>query len=367
MLKCLIQRKIQILILRNPFNALKYLPHYLRKKFNDKYIIIESDDWGMERALNQDSVKWMEKKYGKERLSRWSYDSLETPEDLNELYNVLKKYRFKFEFPPVITANFITHNVDYTSREKLSFIPLSKGFNNENKELEEKYSEGIKGELIYPQLHGYSHFNLKALEEYFYTNEGRESFENKFLAARSTVKGNLSFLHGELSIKNPENRKLIEASEEFRKYFGFYSKSIIPPTFIFDNELAGILKESRISLVQSSNRLETSEDKRLNIPYFRKSKGLYWSIRNARLDPDENYKFYHDQCISSIENAFNNKIPAIIDFHRVNFAGTYAPEYRTSTIKELDLLLDKIYKKWPGAKFIHTQKLNDILWQQETR
>lgn len=367
MLKCMIQRKIQILVLRNPFNALKYLPHYLRKKFSDNYIIIESDDWGMERALNQDSVKWMEKKFGKERLSRWSYDSLESSEDLNELYDVLKKYRSKFEFPPVITANFITHNVDYTSREELRFIPLSKGFNTETRDLEEKYSEGINGELIYPQLHGFSHFNLKALEDYFNTEEGRESFENKYLAARSTVKGNLSFLHGELSINNPENGKLIEASEEFRKYFGFYSKSIIPPTFIFDHELTGILKESRISLVQSSNRLETSEDKRLNIPFFRKSNGLYWSIRNARLDPHENYKFYHEQCVSSIENAFKNKTPAIIDFHRVNFAGTYAPEYRSTTIKELDLLLDKIYQKWPRVKFIHTQKFNDILWQQETR
>lgn len=353
--------------MRNPFNAFKYLPHYLRKKFNDNFIIIESDDWGMERALSQDSIKWMEKKYGKDKLSRWSYDSLETPEDLKELYDVLNKYRSKFEFPPVITANFITHNVDYSSTDELKFIPLSGGFNIENKRLEELYTEGIKNEIIFPQLHGYSHFNLIALKEFFNTDEGRESFKNNFLAAKSTIRGNLSFLHGELSLKNPESVKLREAAEEFKKYFGFYSKSIIPPTFIFDKELTSILKENRISLVQSSNRLESSEDKRLSIPYFRKSKGLYWSVRNARLDPDENYKFYHEQCVVSIEKAFESRVPAVIDFHRVNFAGTFAPEYRSRTISELDMLLDKIYQKWPGSKFIHSQKLNDILWQQETR
>ena len=228
----------------------------------------------MERALSQDSIKWMEKKYGKDKLSRWSYDSLETPEDLKELYDILNKYRSKFEFPPVITANFITHNVDYSSTDELRFIPLSGGFNIENKRLEELYIEGIKNEIIFPQLHGYSHFHLNALKDYFDSDEGRESFKNNFLAAKSTIRGNLSFLHGELSLKNPDSGKLKEAAEEFKKYFGFYSKSIIPPTFIFDKELTSVLKESRISLVQSSNRLESSEDKRLSIPYFRKSKGL---------------------------------------------------------------------------------------------
>ena len=110
-----------------------------------------------------------------------------------------------------------------------------------------------------------------------------------------------------------------------------------------------------------------SDIKRYSIPYFQKRNDIYWSIRNARLDPHQEYNFYHEQCIDSIGKAFENKVPAIIDFHRVNFAGTYAPEYRSRTIRELDLLLEKIYSKWPDVKFIHSQKLNDILWQQETK
>lgn len=339
----------------------------MRKKFNDQFIIIESDDWGLERALNEDSIKWIEKKYGKDKLSRWSYDSLETPEDLNDLYFILRKYSPMFEYPPVITSNFITHNIDYSSKDKPVFIPLSKGFSNNSDELKKLYKEGIENNLIFPQLHGYSHYNLSDLEKYYYTDEGKESFDNAFFTARSTVRGSFSFLQGEMSSQNNESGKIREAADEFKNYFGFYSKSVIPPTYIFDKNLINVLKENKISLMQSSNRLETSDKNRLRFPYFQKRKGLYWSVRNARLDPHKDYGMFHDQCVISVEKAFESKIPAVIDFHRANFSGTYAPEYKAKTLMELDLLLEKIYQKWPGAKFIHSQKLNDILWQQETR
>lgn len=353
--------------MRNPFNFFKYIPHYLRKKFDEQYIIIESDDWGLERALSRESVKWMENKFGKDKLSRWSYDSLETSEDLNELFHILKKYSSSFEYPPVITANFITHNLDYTNKNEPVFIPISNRSNKKNDELRKIYKEGIESNIIFPQLHGYSHYNLSSLEKYFHTDEGKESFENLFFTARSTVRGSFSFLQGELSSLNEEAGKIKIAAEVFRELFGFYSKSVIPPTYIFDISLIKMLKESKITLIQASNRLESSDDKRLRKPYFQKSKGLYWSVRNARLDPHKEYNMLHDQCINSIETAFRYKMPAVIDFHRVNFAGSYAPEYRAKTIKELDLLFEKIHQKWPGAKFIHSQKLNDILWQQEIR
>ncbi|MEO8209368.1 MAG: hypothetical protein ABI840_02315 [bacterium] len=351
----------------NPLNFYKYLPFLLRKKFTEKFIIIESDDWGLERAISNDSINWMKMKFGEVNFSRWSLDSLETSEDLGELYNLLERYKNKFEHPPVITANFITHNVDYSKKNKLNFIPLSRGFNKESGDVRILYKKGIEDNYIFPQLHGYSHYNLSELNKYFFDAEGKDAFENGFLVARSTVKGNLSFLHGEFSKKNSDFTKINEAKEEFKNFFGFYSKSIIPPTFIFDSEFIKIFKTINVSMVQSSNRLRNSEQKRYSFPYFQKRKGIYWSVRNARLDPHPDYNFNHEQCIQSIDKAFENKSPAIIDFHRVNFAGRFVPAYRDRTMKELKRLLDNILRRWPEAKFIHTQKLNDILWQQETR
>ena len=353
--------------MRNPLNFKKHLPHFLRNKQKKKFIIIESDDWGLERALTEDSIEWMKKKYTPEKLSRWSYDSLETEDDLNELFEVISRFKNKFESPPVITANFITHNVDYSNKDSLKFRSLSEGFNDHDNKIKEKYTEGIKNGYIFPQLHGYSHYNISESEKYFDTPEGKESFENKFFYAKTTTKGNLKFLDGEFSNVNSAKDFLKIATEEFKKYFGFYSATLIPPTFIFDRDYIEEVKKNKIEMIQSSNRLLTTDGKRYKFPYLQNRKGLFWSVRNARLDPHGSYNFDHEQCIDSIGKAFKYNLPAVIDFHRVNFAGRYDKEYRTNTLKELSLLMEKIHKNWPESEFIHSQKLNEILWQQKTK
>ena len=66
---------------------------------------------------------------------------------------------YEFESPPKITANFITHNIDYDKKTELSFTPLNQLL-IKNKILKKKYFEGIHGKIIYPQLHGYCHYNI---------------------------------------------------------------------------------------------------------------------------------------------------------------------------------------------------------------
>lgn len=348
----------------NPLNIFRNLPYYLRKKFKDNYIIIESDDWGMERAIYPETIDWIKKKYGHEKFSRWTLDTLETPEDLEMLFGVLESFKDRFEFPPVITANFITHNIDYTNAGNLNYEGLNEKITDENYPgLREHYISGIKNGFLFPQLHGYSHYDFTLMNSYFETAEGKEAFGKYFFTARSTIKGNLSFLHGEMSRGNFKTNRLSEACDEFEKFFGYRSVSVIPPTFIFDEEFEEVLKKNGITLIQSSNRLVSSGKKRYRYNYFGKTRGIVRSVRNARLDPHKDYKFYHEQCIDSIDNAFKSKIPAVIDFHRANISGKFDPEYRDRTVSELKKLFAGIYKRWPDAKFIHTQKLNEILWQ----
>ncbi len=345
---------------------LKYLPHYLRKRFEKKIVVIESDDWGLERGVDDESIEWAKRKFGEENFTRWTLDALETEDDLKLLYEILRSHEDGSGNHPVITANFVTHNIDYSSGDSFEFIPISKGFNS-TENPNESYRVGIKEGLIFPQLHGYSHYNLSALREYSLTDEAAEAFDNKYLTCRSTIRGNLAFLQGELGEDNSDISKIKEAADEFERCFGFRSVTIIPPTFILDTSALKYLKESGVKLVQSSNRVQQSNKRRYSVPFFRKRGGLIWSIRNARLDPVEGYNFYHQQCIDSIEKAFLNKLPAVIDFHRVNFSGRFNPSYRERTLTELDSLFAKVLKKWPDVMFIHSQKLYELIWRQETR
>jgi hypothetical protein len=341
--------------------ACGYLCFHLRKKTNRKLIIIESDDWGLERALSEKALCWMKERFGESNFTRWSTDALETREDLELLYNVLEDFKPKFDLPPVITANFITHNVDYSSPHELKFLPITEGFNEQSEDVRHFYKVGIEKRYIYPQLHGYSHYNISQLEKYFVTREGRAAFQKTFLYARSTIRGNTSFLHGELDRSNEEVGRLLEGIDVFERMFGYHPVSFIAPTFILDTCFLDSLRDNRIQILQAGNRLVNSRKKRLFYPPLRKRNGLLWSIRNVRLDPHRDYGFDAQKAVADIDRAFENNLPAVIDFHRVNFSGKYNPSYRNETISQLRSLLHSIYKKWPEASFLTSDQLKEAL------
>ena len=79
----------------NLFNIHKYLPLLLRKRFKQKYIIIESDDWGLQGSIDDTGIRFLRKNYQKESFTRWTTDSLETVEDLELLFDVLNKYKYE--------------------------------------------------------------------------------------------------------------------------------------------------------------------------------------------------------------------------------------------------------------------------------
>ena len=339
----------------NPLNLYKYLPYLLRKRFNKKYIIIESDDWGMSQITSDRGIEFLKKKYGKDKFTRWTTDALETCEDLHLLFDVLNKYKSSFIKPPVITANFITHNIDYNVGSSLSFVPLSNFLNNSLREL---YNKGIKEGILCPQLHGYCHFNVLELNKYFMSKEGKELFNHGILTGKNTIKGYSNMFQSEFSQYHSTIMNNFDLSlNEFQNFFHYKPISLIPPHFILDKKLLPMLIEHGILAIQASSRLVNSNNKRYRKIFFKSNQGILWIPRNARLDPHPDYNYYSDQCISAISKAFADRIPAIIDFHRVNFAGNYNRKYRDRSLDELQILLSKVKNNWPEVKFITTADL----------
>ena len=273
------------------------------------------------------------------------------------MYELLGKYRNEFESPPVLTTNFITHNIDYNHKKGVVVKGLSH-YLNKHKKLKNLYVEGIMKKYISPQLHGYAHYDLKKLNRYFKTEEGKHLFKAGFLTGKSTLKNVTDNFRGELiDLKDETLDQIKLAVKEFYNIFGYFSESIIPPYFEINLEILGALKDNHIIAIQASNRLINSYYQRVKRIYFRKQNGLYWIPRNARLDPHPDYGYYADNCLKDIKYAFDCKIPAVIDFHRVNISGRYNPAYRKKTLNELKEVFEGIKNNWPDAKFISTQDL----------
>ena len=344
--------------MKNPLNIPKYFPYIFRRRFKEKYIIIESDDWGLQQSIDEGGIEYLKRKYGKEQFTRWTTDALETVDDISRLFEVLNEYKTDFEKPPIITANFITHNIDYSNSRELLFKPMSEVLGNRSTALSVLYREGIRDGLLFPQLHGYSHYNINKLKVFFNTIEGKELFDCGFLTGESTLKGKLNKFRGELIGSNHLVEKHFNyAVNEFISFFGIKPKTIIPPHFILDLEILPLIKKNGIEGIQASNRLVDSRKKRLRKPFFRKISDIIWMPRNARLDPHPDYNFYANNCFNRIKDAFESKMPAIIDCHRVNFAGNYNRKYRDRSLDELHILLSKVKNNWPGVKFITTADL----------
>jgi len=330
----------------------------LRARIKSQIIILESDDWGMERAASEAGIDWAARQYGREKFSRWTTDARETADDLRELFGLFKEVRPWFAKPPVVTANFITHTPVLDENDQLRFVPLSQ----RAPELLIHYREAMREGYLCPQYHGFCHFNSSELEDYTQSRECREAHRNGFMLARSTMKGSRNFLHGELSSANRKaHEHLSQGLSEFGRLFGGASVSLIPPTYILDHALLPALVSSGIRYIQGGNQLRTNRGARHARLILRQKDGIYWGVRNARIDPHPDYGHDHEVCLKAIEQAFTDQLPAVIDFHRVNFSGAFTPDYRDRTLTQLRCLFHGIRQKWPDASFMSTPEFLNYL------
>jgi hypothetical protein len=333
---------------------------YLRKKVNKKYVILESDDWGLERAKDKNALEKIIEKYGEQNCSRWTKDSLETAEDLDQMFDLFSLFENKFDKGPVLTANFITHNLDYSSKDTLQFKPISEGYNFGSKALFEKYREGIDKKYFIPQLHGFSHYDTSLLERDFCSENFHADFKTGFPLAKSTIRGNLSIYRGECFDPNFDTN-IVKAVEVFKSTFGFYSKTFIPPHYSYTDKASRLLSRQHICLLQSTGHFLSANGAGSVSPLFRKKKGLHYSGRNTRLDTHPDYNYLAQNCIRGIETAFVHEMPAVIDIHRVNFSGTFSPETRKMTLEELNKVFVHLYQNHPDVIFLSSDALISVL------
>ena len=84
---------------------------------------------------------------------------------------------------------------------------------------------------------------------------------------------------------------------------------------------------------------------------------LHWR-RNCLFEPSRNQNFdWVGKCLSEIEIAFRWGKPAVISAHRENFIGSIFEENRLQSLEKLELLLTKVFQKWPNVQFINSAQL----------
>ncbi|MFY0672422.1 MAG: hypothetical protein JXQ87_03420 [Bacteroidia bacterium] len=358
---------------------------FIRKSFinyrgwntNRKLLVIESDDWGSICLPDKKAYRNLLKKNIAVDKNRYNkFDTLERPIDLENLFDVLSKYKDKNGNGAVFTAVGLVANPDIERvrendfkkyfRKSIFDTYLEFGY---QKEMEELWDEGIKGGFFYPQFHGREHLNpsrwLKAIQE---SPEEFECFNQNGIPGSElgSVKYRAGFDYYDTFEKNDIEVNLEEGLRDFENIFGFASLSFCASQSICGDHINPILFDNGVRFHQNGSQIIPHGEKNKKLVKNRfwgdqSKEGLTYWRRNANFEPSKPGNDWVSSCLWEINNAFMFKKPAVISSHRVNFMGGLDEKNRTNSLAELERLLRSIVEKWPDVEFIHSETLGKII------
>lgn len=388
---------MSILKLELKKNILKNLKSSIGRNVNNilgwntkrKIVVIESDDWGSIRMPSKEVYNFLLKKgYKVDECPFTRFDSLASESDLTLLFDLLKSHKNREGKNPVITANTIVANPDFTKIRESNFTQYYyedftktlKGYPEHSASLS-LMKKGIKENVFYPQLHGREHTYVKRWMEYLALGDRdvKLAFDlrmsdvlNETLINNKKKNYREAFDYEDESEIKDQKIILADAQKIFHSIFEYTSKSFIAPNYTWSPLIELGLKEVGIDYIQSSRGqiLPKGKDTRAKftrhfIGEVNNSNQLYL-VRNCIFEPSvkPNDDVVSD-CLKQINTSFRWNKPAIISTHRLNYIGFIDEANRTRGLTLLNDLLTKIIKKWPEVEFLTSDQLGDIIYKSK--
>ncbi len=362
-------------------NHIKNIPGW---RTNRKLVLFAVDDYGTIR-LHSKAAREQLDQAGLPIDSRFdAYDTLETREDLEALYEVLNSVKDRDGKAAVFTPYALPCNINFEQIHKEDYqayryehLPATyeKLSALQPKAYEGTWAlwrEGIAKGLMEPQFHGREHLNLKVFEEKLkrrdhdimvnlrnrsYTSISQKEFPNiKWMAA-------FSFEQAEDLLHFPE---ILETGiDAFESVFGYQPLAFTPPARHFPPSLHPILWKKGVQAIDRAlihkQHLGDGKYKRVvSRMHLNRATGKVTLVRNVVFEPtDERSIDWVAYTLQQIEAAFRWRKPAIISSHRVNFCGHIDPQNRAQGLAALRALLQKIVERWPEVKFMTVQELSN--------
>ena len=311
-------------------------------------VVLECDDWGLLRQPCQQLLST----YGEPQ--DWAKEWLETENDLERLYGILGQFRDVGGRPACITANFIVANPDFERIEASAFqkyyeIPILA-----HKTLKDKWLEGIARKVFLPQYHGRSHFWPPALLRDLQddTPGARDLFRNHCHGGLALLKGSEWRYHSEYfnwysgeTLSDRERLSWVKKGlEYFQQTFNFFPKSTLTPHYLFDPSLCQTWRQAGFHFVQGTNYhiLRKSDASMLVLSHAlgeASPEGLLFLARMVRFEPRPRSRFKDvDTAVKGVLNCFQNRIPAVLESHRLNFTGPWQDQAFSSLSRLLEAI-----------------------------
>lgn len=363
--------------------TMKFINERRGWKTDRKIVVIESDDWGSIRMPSRDIYeKSLKNGYRVDINPFEKYDSLESEEDLQSLFETLSKFKDINGNHPQITANSLVANPDFdkikaSNNSEYHFETVDKTFASypkHSKSLDLWYEGEDKG-VFYLQYHGREHFNsamfMNALK-----NKKKEALwilENRMGGSiiKNGDNNNKYVTASNFNSEKELNEGVVNIYEGLKIYKELHkkdSKSYIATNYTWPMEFEETLYKQGVEYlqggyVQKLPQLGASVNK--TIYHYLGEKNKYnqiYLIRNTLFEPTITRKTNDIEiCLKQIDNAFKLNKPAVISSHRLNYIGSIFEENRDRNLNTLKVLLIEIQKRWPQVEFMNSVELGDLI------
>lgn len=359
------------------------------KRIGRKYIVFESDDWGSERIPSKSAMSQLISSEIGLNNNPFNYlDSLESENDLTILFETLKKFKDKRGNHPVITANSVVANPDFSRIEESRFREyyyesIIDTYNKKEicKNSFSLIKEGMDRRIFQPQFHGREHLSVKQWLSGL--KSGNKILLKAFKAGIFGIDLDIEHTNRDnfmaaFDLDSPEDlnehEKIIEeGTHHFEQMFGFQSKSFIAPCYVWHPAHESILNKYGIRYIQGIpvQHVPDARKKYRKVWHYQGQKnrlGQRYFVRNCFFEPSLNPGFnWIEDCLRRLDIIFYWGKPAIIGTHRINFIGSLMEDNRKKNIRLFESLIGAILKKWPDVEFTTTDKLGDTYLKQEVK
>lgn len=363
-------------------------------------IVFESDDWGTARLFansndfhNSQSVmqsaRQLESANRKEVVESLTHPvTLETPEDMELIFSILKDHVGGDGVHPVVTANYVLHSPDYEKIEKKSF---DKFYSLRHPEVSrhwqrgnylETATDGVKLGVWQPEYHGMLHMNPYKWISLLGKNDfvARSLFSFDSYAGMNSING--PEYSDELTVE--QQQFLIDTGyDSFREVFGYHANSSIAPFYVWQSRTEKILSDKGVKVIQAKNMQnhglqETSIvskliGKILNYIGY-KSSDKFWQIemgdynvkldliylnRNVYFEPVSKKENIVDQTVNDIKQAWAKNQPAVLNTHRSNYVSLDVDQTKKG-LSSLNKLLSTLEQKYPNISYLTDWELSQL-------
>lgn len=361
---------------KNLVNALGY-------RTKQRYVLIESDDWGAVRMPSKDVFNILKKNLIEvDEFSFDRNDSVESEDDLKCLFATLQKFQDCKGNHPVITAYAVVANpnfekIEESGKKEYHFETILETYkrSEHTKNVPELIKLGMKKNIFIPQFHGREHIHVKRYMEAINSNSKKEliAFENRaIVSSKSSDCSNRypkDYFKGFAYSDSSEFAEIEEIHKDglkiFKEIFGFSSISFVAQGGVWGDHLLQMMSDENVKLIGGQQQVPQIAGGYKVVNKFWGSRNKYKQIhwrRNCRFEPSRNKNYdWIAYCLDEIEIAFRWGKPAVISSHRENFIGSIFEENRVDTLKKLEILLAAMLKRWPDIQFISTAQLAEIM------